>query len=199
MELSVTEVATLLGRSKRTIRARLLRGELKGVKKNGQWRITRQHLPLTEDQRATLQAKAESIRQTVEGVLPSRLAQTAGQRSKSLVDLDAFRHGAGLLGDIREEGPNALDPQTLERVDRGLERALIALSEAAQQFDRRLKIEALQRSRADLAAVLAVLLLATRLTPEVPVASWISRLEQEVLPALAGFARWADRLRSASA
>lgn len=198
MELSVKEVATLLGRSTRTIRARLNRGEIKGIKKDGQWRIPRQQLPLTEDQRATLQAKAESIRQTVEKVLPSRLAQTPGQKSKSLLDLDVFRLGAELLLNLREDGSQALESKTVERVDQGFERSLIALSEASQQFDRRLKIEAVQRARAELATVLAVLLLATRLAPADPVASWIHRLEQEVLPALAGFARWADRLRSSS-
>ena len=197
MELSVKEVATLLGRSTRTIRTRLMRGEIRGVKRDGQWRIPRQHLPLTDDQRAKLQAKADSIRHTVEGVLPPRMAQTSGQRSKSLLDLDAFRLGAELLNDIRQNGADALEASTLERVDCGLERALIALSEASQQFDRQLKVEALQRSRADLSAVLAVLLLAARLRPEAPIAGWIHRLENEVFPALAGFARWADRLRKA--
>lgn len=101
MDLSVREVATLLGRSGRTVRAQLTRGELAGVKRNGRWRVARHSLPLTEAQRRSLQSKADALRQAVEEALPSRMAATPGQRSRSVADLDAFRSGARLLAAVR--------------------------------------------------------------------------------------------------
>lgn len=79
MELNVREAATLMGRSPRTVRAQLARGDLPGVKRQGQWRLQRRHLPLTEDQRRALQARAEGIRQLVEEALPGRTAATSGR------------------------------------------------------------------------------------------------------------------------
>ena len=58
MELTITEAATLLGRSPRTVRAQVARGELPGFKRGGQWVIRREALPLSEAQRAALQQKA---------------------------------------------------------------------------------------------------------------------------------------------
>ena len=77
MELSVREAATLMGRSPRTVRAQLARGELPGVKRGGRWRVQRRHLPLTEDQRRALQTKADGIRQLVDDALPGRTATTS--------------------------------------------------------------------------------------------------------------------------
>ena len=54
MELTITEAATLLGRSPRTVRAQVARGELPGFKRGGQWVIRREALPLSEAQRAAL-------------------------------------------------------------------------------------------------------------------------------------------------
>lgn len=70
MDLSVSEAATLLGCSPRTLRAQLQRGEIAGVKRNGQWRIARRNLRLDESQRRRLQAKADRVRDAVEEVLP---------------------------------------------------------------------------------------------------------------------------------
>ena len=107
MELSIREVAVLLGRSPRTVRAQASRGDLPGVKRNGRWRIERRNLPLTEDQRRALQAKADTIRDTVEAALPSRMARSAGQRTRSIADLEAFRRGARSW---RRSGPRARKP-----------------------------------------------------------------------------------------
>ena len=41
MLLTVIEAATVLGCSPRAVRARIARGELKGSKQDGQWRIPR--------------------------------------------------------------------------------------------------------------------------------------------------------------
>jgi excisionase family DNA binding protein len=101
MELSVREAATLMGRSPRTVRAQVARGELPGIKKNGQWRIRRRHLPLTEAQHLALQEKAQNVRDAVESVLPSRIARHSSDRTKSIIDLEAFRSGASVLRSLR--------------------------------------------------------------------------------------------------
>ncbi len=195
MELTVREAAALLGRSPRAVRAQLARGDLPAVKRGGRWRIERRHLPLTEAQRQALQAKADTVRQAVEEALPSRLARTPGQKSRSLADLDAFRHGARLLDELRAADDEALAECSRRRVIRLLERALLAVAEAAQHFDRDLKLEAIHRARARLAQATAVLLLEAGIPPREPVFGWVASLETEVIPAVAGFARWAGKLK----
>ncbi len=195
MELSVRETAALLGRSARTVRAQVARGDLPGVKRGGRWYIERRHLPLTEAQRQSLQTKASSVRRAVEEALPSRLAATQGQRRRSLADLDAFRYGAEVLDRIRAAEDEALPESAREVVTGELEQALLALAEAAEQFEREVKLEALRRARAALARVTGALLLHAGIPPREPVHSWVVDLESKVLPAVAGFARWTDGLR----
>lgn len=195
MELSVREAAALLGRSPRTIRAQLVRGDLSGRKRNGSWRIERRHLPLTETQRRAFQAKATAIRQAVEDALPPRLAQTRGQRSRSIADLDAFRYGARLLADLRAAEADALRAPTQRRVAGHVERALLALAAAAQHFDRELKLSALNRARTNLAHATALLLVEAGIPPPDPVREWVAALENQVIPAVAGFTRWVENLR----
>lgn len=192
MELTVREAATLLGRSPRTVRSQVARGELPGVKRDGRWRIERRDLPLTEPQRRGLQSRAEGLRQTLEAALPSRLARTLGRRSRSIADLDAFRLGAGVLGEVR--GAQGLTEPSRARVAGRLERALLALAEAVEQFDREAKLAAVGRARGSLAQAVALLLLEAGMPPAEPVAAWVAALEGEVIPAVAGFARWAEKL-----
>jgi len=64
MDLTIREVATLLGRSSRTVRAQVARGEIPGVKRGRRWLVPRHNLPLTEAQRRSLQAKAETLQKT---------------------------------------------------------------------------------------------------------------------------------------
>ncbi|MEM9291022.1 MAG: helix-turn-helix domain-containing protein [Acidobacteriota bacterium] len=191
MELSVREAATLMGRSQRTVRAQLARGELPGVKRNGRWRIQRRHLPLTEAQRQALQAKADDVRATVENALPPREARRAGDRTRSIADLDAFRLGAEVLTSLRAAGPEDLSTELRERTCRTLEGSLLSLAEASLHFDRRAKQEALGRCRSQLAHTVGLLLLDTS---GEPAAGWIQSLEEGMAPAVAGFARWIDRL-----
>ena len=192
MELSVREAATLMGRSQRTVRAQLARGELPGVKCDGHWRVQRRHLPLTEAQRQALQAKADDVRATVEKALPSREARRAGERSRSIADLDAFRLGAKVLAALRAAEPAQLAEDTRWRACEALEASLLALAEASVHFEQRAKREALDRCRSQLARTVALLLLAGG---GEPAAGWIRELEDGMAPAVAGFARWIDRLQ----
>lgn len=195
MELSVREVATLLGLSRRTVRARLVRGDLPGRKRGGEWRIERRQLPLTEAQRRALQGKADRIREVVEDALPSRMARRSGQRLRSIADLDAFRRGAEVLSELRLATPETLAGGARDEAAREGREALLAFAEGVQLFDRQLKLQALNRARAGLARCAARLLLEAGIPPAEPVFGWVSALESEVIPAVAGFARWADQQR----
>jgi len=195
MELSVREAATLMGRSPRTVRAQLARGDLPGIKKNGQWRVRRRHLPLTEAQHLALQNKAQSVRDAVEKALPSRIARSSGDRTKSIIDLEAFRSGASVLQSLRTFQGATPPESALRGAEQELEEALLALSEAVLQFDRPLKLEALNRSRARVARAVALLLLNADMPPREPILGWVRQLEGEVAAGIGGLARWVDRLR----
>lgn len=192
MELSVREAATLTGRRPRTLRAQLARGELPGVKRNGRWLIQRRHLPLTEDQRRALQTKSTGIRRLVDEALPSRLARTHGQQMRSLADLETFRRLLALRDRIA--GDDRLPAEEGKRLGRHLRHALLDLGEAFHQFDREVKLAAVNRARARLSRLVAAMLADHGSPPAEPVFGWLCQLEQEVLPAVAGLARWIDRL-----
>ena len=194
MELTVREVAALLGRSIRTVRAQVARGELPGKKRGGQWRIERRDLPLTEAQRSALQGKAESVRRAVEEALPPRMARSSGQRARSIADLDAFRRGAEVLGMLRSAAGGHVPEEIRDQAAAAIKEALLALAEGVQLFDRQSKLEALNRARAGLARSVASLLLEAGIPPPEPVFSWVAAIEEEVIAPVAGYARWADRL-----
>ncbi len=191
MELSVREAAILLGRKPRTVRAQLARGELPGTKHGGTWRIDGRRLPLTVTQRDALQRKAERVRTAVDDALPSRMAARAGQRSRSIADLDAFRRGAEVLAEMRTAG-DSLEEPTRQRAVSLTEEALLALAEGVTLFDRQHKLEALNRARSGFARCTGVLLLAGGIPPAEPVFTWVAAIESELIPAVAGLTRWAE-------
>ncbi len=75
------------------------------------------------------------------------------------------------------------------------EEALLALAEGATLFDLGHKLEALNRARSGLARCAALLLLSGGMPPAEPVYGWVAALESEVIPAVAGLARWAEGRR----
>ncbi len=194
MELSVREAAVLLGRKPRTIRAQLARGELPGRKRGGRWRIEGRKLPLTEAQRSDLQRKADRVRTAVDDALPSRMAASSGQRSRSLADLDAFRRGTEVLAEMRM-ARSPLEKAVQERAAAMAQEALLAIAEGVTLFEREHKLEALNRARSGLARCTALLLLSGGIPPAEPVYGWVAALESEVMPAVAGLARWAESRR----
>lgn len=185
------EAATLMGRSPRTVRAQLARGELPGVKRDGRWRVHKRHLPLTESQQRALDAKADTVRVTVEDALTSRRGPRSGERSRSIADLDAFRLGAEVLAKLRSTEPEHSSSAARQEACESLEASLLALAEASLHFEQRAKRAALDRCRSNLARTVARLLL----SDDGEVASGCARqLEDGMAPAVAGFARWIDRL-----
>ncbi len=193
MELTVPEAAALLGRSPRTLRAQVARGEIPGTKRNGRWYVDKRDLPLTEVQRRALQEKSDQVRAAVESVLPSRMASRPGQRFRSLADLDSFRRGAQLLAEISQSDHPAAMKSAFH-----IRKALFHLAEAVHQYHRDLKADALAQARAELAHAVAVLLMDGGLPPPDPLHGWVLALETEILPAVSGFARWVAQLSDRS-
>ncbi len=152
MEISLREAAVLMGVSPRTLRAKAQRGELPATKVGRVWRFDHRHLPLTAEQRDRMQSRAQEVRDAVEAVLPSRMAQTRSRSARSLADLDAFRLGAEALTEAR-----AADVPELAR--QALECALLRVAEASFVYDRGLKLELLNRARVALGEAVARLLL----------------------------------------
>ena len=187
MELTVREAATLMGRSARTVRAQLARGELKGTRRSGRWHVQAEHLPLTAEQQKALQNRADSVRQAVDAVLPSRTASYKGQRRRSLVDLDAFRHGAEVLAQLRADSAS-------DEITSRLEAALLSVAEAHYQYTPRLKRLALEKARAGMATTVGLLLLSGAGAPDHPHHAAMETLEASAIPALAGLARWVERM-----
>jgi excisionase family DNA binding protein len=194
MELTVREAATLLGRSPRTVRDQLVRGDLPGRKRGGRWTIAREALPLTEAQRRALQARADQIREVVEEALPSRTAARPGQRRLSVADAQPFGRGAELLASLRDDASAVLGERVTRRVAALVERALLCLAESVHQYDSRIKLAALNEARGALARAVALLLLSGLPVTDDPLAGWLATLEGELLPAVARAARHAERL-----
>jgi len=190
MELTLTEAASLMGLSARTLRARAARGDIPARKRAGAWRFDRRDLPLTEAQRAGLQARADAIRGAVEDALPSRLAAHTSDRRRSLADLDAFRAALRVHQAIHAAEPTAARTRTLML----LEQSLDELAEATLVYARLSKLAALDRCRASLGRAIAALLVEAGIPPAEPEHGWLLVLEQEVAPAVAGLARWASKL-----
>jgi len=194
MELSVREAATLLGQSPRTLRARLARGDLAGRKLGGRWRIDRRELPLTEAQRRALETRAEELRRTVEAALPTSLRRSAERKHRRIEDLDAFRLAHGLLLQLRDGAPEPAVSPARRRAARYVEAALLALAECVHRYDAESKLAAVRVARSRLARAAGVLLVEADVPPAEPVAGWVQTMETEVLPAVAGLARWAESL-----
>jgi excisionase family DNA binding protein len=186
MMLTVTEAAQLLGQSPRTVRARLVRGDLPGRKRGSQWIVPRDRLPLPEAEHRRLQAQAEQIRETVEAALPSRVTSRVARRS--VVDEAAFRaiHAA------RQQ--LAADPSRgARRASRSLERALHLVAEGVNEWRGEAKRQCFVAARAEVSRACAWLAADAPLPPPEPVRSWLAALEQEVLPPRAGLCRSAER------
>ena len=118
------------------------------------------------------------------------MASRHGERERSLADLDAFRITLelhrGLLADEALPERDQLASLTHD--------ALLALAETFHEFDREAKRRAVQRARAQLSHLAAQLLIEHGLPPKEPAFDWLRRVEHEVLPTVAGLARFIDGL-----
>lgn len=182
MLLTVNEAATALGCTPRAVRYRLSRGELKGHKDGGRWRIVADALPLTSAQHDAMQRRADDIRKLVDDALPPRKARSRGDKRRTLADLAAFREGLAVLQTLEEKGDAAgAGPH--------LRRALVCLGRAWPVYHTRRRLELLDEVRTEVGATMACLLL----SPDTDGPDLVRRLEERVLPPLAGMCRAAER------
>lgn len=191
MLLSVNEAATLLGCSRRAVRARLVRGDLKGQKDGGQWRVVRDSLPMSAEQHRALQTRANDIREMVEGVLPAPSARTPGDRTRTLGDLAAFAQGAKVLRALRQPPAEGVPSPSSTAAAVHLEAALVALGRAWPIFHPPTRLRLLDEARSSVGAAMAILLLDEGAQEREP--TWVTTLEQQMLPPLAGMCRAAER------
>lgn len=69
MTITISEAATLLGKSKRQIRYMIQQGKLKAEKAGKEWLINREHLPLSEAQLKSLERKAQQVRSVIDDAI----------------------------------------------------------------------------------------------------------------------------------
>lgn len=108
MRLSLSQAATLLGKSERQLRYLVKTGQIPATKADGKWSIDEADLPLTASQRSAIDARAEAARRAFEGALPpSDKPDPPGQpdagreRVYTVTKLEAFRQGQALYRDAR--------------------------------------------------------------------------------------------------
>jgi len=182
MKLSLSEAATVLGKSQRQVRYLISQKRLKAAKEGGRWRIESADLPLTEPQREALSERLGKARQAFEkGLEPAAksVADEPDRRHFSVRDLGAFQKGEAIY---REASP------PLGQDDPGCQhllRALTLLTRGCHTFHPAEKASRFLEAREAAATAVAVLFLAT--DPDNELRRKVAeRIEQELIPKLTG-------------
>lgn len=181
MELSLTQAAQLLGKTRRQIEYLIQTGKLTARKDGGRWRIDEADLPLTPAQRAARARRGQGLRDVVDEVLE----HAAPKARYSMRDLRAFQEARTLWRDCLAR----VEPQHLAR--RHLRTVLEQLALGCHRYDRRDKAAAYSQAR-DAASLAACALLVDG--PE-DMQSLVEGIENGLIPAIAGLMRRADRGR----
>jgi excisionase family DNA binding protein len=179
VDLTLTQAAQLLGKTRRQVEYLIQTGRLPARKLGGRWVVAEADLPLTPGQREARARKAAALRAVADGVL----AGSAPKPRYSMRDLKAFREGEEALRTCGErvDAPHpALDL---------LRAALDSLAVGCHRFDHRSKAEAYGQAR-DRASLAACALLVQGPHEAEPV---VQRIEQELIPAISGLLRRAER------
>jgi len=181
MDLSLTQAAQLLGKTRRQVEYLIKTGRLPAKKVGTRWLIADSDLPLSPSQRQARERKAAALQTVAEEVLGA----TAPKTRYSLRDLKAFAEGLAAYAAGRAQLPETHPALPL------LRQALDDLAIGCHRFERRGKAEAYGRARDH--ASLAVCALLAEETPAGE--GLIERIEQEIIPAIAGLLRRTDRRR----
>ena len=114
MIVSLTDAATLLGKTPRQVRYLIKQGRLPAKKVGGAWRIDTSELPLTESQRAALLERVEAVQGAIaETLKPAAAAAQEQGRSASkpekapfmVTQLRPFQLGAAVYAEIVADDP----------------------------------------------------------------------------------------------
>ena len=106
MKLSLSESATVLGRSERQIRYLIKTGRLRAGKDGGRWRIESTDLPLTDAQREAVASRVQTAREAFEkGIAPAGKIEeskpAAEKKRYSVKDLKAFQSGEDIYRELK--------------------------------------------------------------------------------------------------
>ncbi len=182
MQLSLTEAATLLGRTERQIRSMIEDGRIVATKSRGKWQIDRDSLALITAQGDSPEVGMEDEELDFDEIESPPMA---GDRRKtwSVTDLDAFRLGVEILHDLRSiEAPRALEL---------LDQCLEVLGCGCHDFNPRSKRVRFAEAR-DAAARAAVRLIADG-DGDALHESLARRIETDLIPRLGGLVASQDR------
>lgn len=179
MNLSLTQAAQLLGKTRRQVEYLVKTGRLPAKKEGARWVVADTDLPLSPAQRQARERKAAALHAVAEEVL----GEAAPKTRYSLRDLKAFREGLAAHAAAREALPATHPALSL------LRRGLDELAVGCHRFERRAKAESYGRAR-DCASLAACALLVD--TPPAGDAL-VEHIEQALIPAIAGLLRRADR------
>ena len=182
MDISLRDAATLLGKSMRQVRYMVQQGKLKADKKGGRWVVRRDDLPLSAGQVARGLEDQARVKQVIETALG---ADAKPAKRYSVTDLRAFQTGRRLLADLRTKLGQDAAPA------RRMAEALALITCGCHTFHKRDKVGYFQRAREQVCYALAALLV----SEDDPERELAGRIEAELLPALGGTIRSAERRR----
>ncbi len=180
MEYTLEQVATLLGKSRRQIRYMISTGRLPATRTGHRWRVRAEDLPRSAGAVDARTRRVTALRDAVDEVLPT----SPHTRGTSVTRIRAFEIGRGLLGQLREalgaeHGAVAHLRASLDQLAIGCHR---------YHPDHKQSAYTAARDRASLAAC------ALAVEPG-DAAGLLSKLESELLPAIAGLVRRTERTR----
>jgi excisionase family DNA binding protein len=183
MRLTLDQAATTLGKSVRQVRYLIEQGRLRATKVAGRWFVDSEDLPADPDARQRSARREGRLREAVEEVLSpdGRRARYSMRDLKAMqIALPAYRALCAATG---EDHPAA----------RELAEALRHLAEGCHRFARHEKGEAYRAAR-DAVSRCALALL---VDDEARHGALVDTLEQDLLAALAGLLRRAERREAA--
>lgn len=180
MDLSLTQAAQRLGKTRRQVEYLIKTGRLAAHKQGGRWVVADADLPLSPGQRQAQARKAAGLRAVAEEVLDT-VAPTKPRYS--MRDLKAFREALAALRAC--EASVAAGHPAIGLLRQSLDN----LAVGCHRFDRRGKAEAYGEAR-DRASLAACALL-VQASPEAEAV--VERIEQALIPAIAGLMRRTDR------
>jgi len=184
MKLSLRQTAELLGKSQRQVRYMIKEGRLKASKDGSRWVVDRGDLPLPAGQVMRGLKDQARVKEVVETALGTTGA-AAEARRYSVTDLRSFQAGRKVLAEIRGKlGEDSLPARRLAD-------ALALITCGCHTFHKRDKVAFFQRAREQVCYALAALLM----SDDGEAAALATAIEADVLPALAGILRSAERRR----
>jgi excisionase family DNA binding protein len=179
MNLTLTQTAELLGKTRRQVEYLIKSGRLRAQKQGGRWVVKEADLPLSPGQRQARARKAAALRDAAD----EALSRAAPKQRYSMRDLKAFQEAAAAFNSCRERVDDT------HRALQMLHDTLDDLAIGYHRYDRRGKAEAYGRAR-DRASLAACTLLVQG-PPETE--DIVERIEQALIPAISGLMRRTDK------